>query len=105
MPLIDAPFIYASSLTMAVVIMILLVFIYTTGKLLTSPIQVSLGTVILEYVPICFWSIIVYRLLKYDKAVSEGQIHTPTISEHFDDDYEDRLEHLRDTYEYGFYRQ
>ncbi len=91
---------YIGNFTIAVIIMIVLVLLYTTGKLLTSPIQVGIGTVIAEYIPLCLWTIVAYRLIKYDQAVWEGQIPThPSRSVTLqEDDYEDRVSHMRDVY-------
>lgn len=73
MQIIENPFPDTSRLTFAVVVMIIIVFVYTTGKLMTSPTQVGLGTVVKEYAPLCFWSLIAYRLLKYDCLMMEYQ--------------------------------
>lgn len=89
---------YASGITTAVVIMIIMVLISTTCKLWYSHDPVSIGTIFLEYFPMCLWSIIAYRLIKYDHAVYEGYIPIHKSSP-YPDYYEDRVAYMRDTYD------
>lgn len=46
----------------------------------------------------CLWSIIAYRLIKYDNAVYEGYIPIHKSSP-YPDYYEDRVAYMRDTYD------
>lgn len=63
-----------SGLTYALICMVFIVLLYTTGKLLTSPVPVSISTVVLEYAPLCLWSVVIYRMLEYDKIMYHGYV-------------------------------